>query len=658
MPYTLYKRDGTILTTIADGNIDVTTTSLSLPGPNYVGYGDDLNENLIYLLESFASPTSPLVSQSLQGQLWFNKTTQALNVFTANGYQPVSGVTVSGTQPLTAKTGDSWYNTVTGQSYMFDGSTWNLIGPNYTKAQGISGAIPLTTGDTAIVGATHNVLKLQFGSSLMAMISADPTFNPDPPITGFPSINPGLTFNNTIANPTIAANIVGYVSGGVTGLVVGDVVGNVTGNVVAATLAGNLTGNVVAVTLSGALTGNTTSISSVATNFSSANAQITGGRITGLTQTSATTGQATNFSSSNVLITGGSATGLSALGATQATLTTGSATTLVATNFSSANAQITSGNVTGATRVRGTTGYFTNLSVANLVIEGGSTTNASGAFITLTSQNFSSANAVITGGSAINLVGFSSTVGSIDTLTVGTSLVTNGGNIRNTQIWNAQITNANLISPIATTPVTSDRSTKLATTAFVHNVVPTGAIIMWGGLVASIPAGWQLCDGSNGTPDLRDRFIVGAGSTYSPGATGGANSVTLATNQMPSHTHSVSVSGDTNSAGGHTHIATVSDAGHNHVMPGDDQLSFANGIGGWTAASVAGFTYDSVSTGGGGGRLWLTTRSSTGVGVTNASAPGHVHNVSLSGTSGSAGGTTAVDIRPRYYALCYIQKTY
>lgn len=77
---------------------------------------------------------------------------------------------------------------------------------------------------------------------------------------------------------------------------------------------------------------------------------------------------------------------------------------------------------------------------------------------------------------------------------------------------------------------------------------PAGGIIMWSGTVASIPAGWALCNGANGTPDLRSKFVVGAGSTYSPGATGGQASVTptitvdnhtLTTAQMPSHAHNV-----------------------------------------------------------------------------------------------------------------------
>ena len=67
--------------------------------------------------------------------------------------------------------------------------------------------------------------------------------------------------------------------------------------------------------------------------------------------------------------------------------------------------------------------------------------------------------------------------------------------------------------------------------------IPSGVIVMWGGEVDKIPSGWVLCDGGNGTPNLRDRFIVGAGAGYKVGTTGGEKEVTLSIDQMPSHTH-------------------------------------------------------------------------------------------------------------------------
>jgi hypothetical protein len=56
------------------------------------------------------------------------------------------------------------------------------------------------------------------------------------------------------------------------------------------------------------------------------------------------------------------------------------------------------------------------------------------------------------------------------------------------------------------------------------SAVPAGGIIMWSGSIGSIPSGYYICDGSNGTPDLRDRFVVGAGTSYAVGNTGGFTS--------------------------------------------------------------------------------------------------------------------------------------
>lgn len=91
------------------------------------------------------------------------------------------------------------------------------------------------------------------------------------------------------------------------------------------------------------------------------------------------------------------------------------------------------------------------------------------------------------------------------------------------------------------------------------HLVPNGAIVMWSGTVANIPNDWALCDGTNGTPDLRGLFIVGAGGAYTPGDTGGVDSVTLATSQIPSHTHTAT----SGSAGGHTHTMGAA-GGHDH----------------------------------------------------------------------------------------------
>ena len=103
----------------------------------------------------------------------------------------------------------------------------------------------------------------------------------------------------------------------------------------------------------------------------------------------------------------------------------------------------------------------------------------------------------------------------------------------------------------------------------------TGMIIMWSGAISNIPSGWVLCDGNNNTPNLRDKFIVGAGNNYAVAATGGEDSVTLTTAQIPSHTHSIQ-------------IRTGVD---------DNNFSFNNGFS--SDRNDSGGTFNSNSTGGG-----------------------------------------------------------
>lgn len=75
------------------------------------------------------------------------------------------------------------------------------------------------------------------------------------------------------------------------------------------------------------------------------------------------------------------------------------------------------------------------------------------------------------------------------------------------------------------------------------SLVPAGAIMMWFGSTESVPAGWALCNGANGTPDLRGRFPVGAGTDYTLGQTGGEAKHTLTASETPSHAHSLTVPG-------------------------------------------------------------------------------------------------------------------
>lgn len=67
--------------------------------------------------------------------------------------------------------------------------------------------------------------------------------------------------------------------------------------------------------------------------------------------------------------------------------------------------------------------------------------------------------------------------------------------------------------------------------------VPVGTIVIWSGTASNIPSGWALCNGQNGTPDLRGRFVLGGGGTHTVGSTGGEETHTLTIAEMPEHSH-------------------------------------------------------------------------------------------------------------------------
>ena len=150
--------------------------------------------------------------------------------------------------------------------------------------------------------------------------------------------------------------------------------------------------------------------------------------------------------------------------------------------------------------------------------------------------------------------------------------------------------------------------------------VPSGTITMWSGLLANIPTGWVLCDGNNGTPNLIAKFVRSINtSATEAGSTGGADSVTLSTNQMPSHNHSFSGSS-------HSHgLSGTTNARSEHI----------NGSGTW------GDSRSSPS-----GSWWYT-------GTLSGSTTG----ASAGGTVGSSGSGTSHENRPAYYELAYIMKT-
>ena len=171
-----------------------TTTSIKLPGRNSTGYGAAIAEDLLHILENFASPTEP--TNAVEGQLWYNNSAEQLLIFDSTNWISASGLKKSATEPDTtsALTGDLWADTNNQQLYLFTGSNWILVGPSFSQG--------LTTGATPsiIIGqdnAEYTVIEIQVNANIVAIISFD-TFTPKATITGFSGqqIRPGINLAN------------------------------------------------------------------------------------------------------------------------------------------------------------------------------------------------------------------------------------------------------------------------------------------------------------------------------------------------------------------------------------------------------------------------------------------------------------------------------
>jgi len=264
MAYTINLTNGTIFATIADGTIN-TSSSMTLVGKNYAGYGQFLDDNFIHLLENGSNSTAP--AAPLTGQLWWDSTNSLLKVYNGSTFKTISAATASATAPASNVTGDLWYDTTNQQVKVYTGSAFLVVGPAYTSASGTAGAIPETINDNT--ATPHFVTSMYVNNVRVAIYSNDATFTAAAPVsTLFPTVYKGVTMSNatgtnmsgnlvgggnvviTAAGSNVVAtftgtgaNITGYttVSGNVTGgniLTVGQV--SATGNVTGANFIGNV----------------------------------------------------------------------------------------------------------------------------------------------------------------------------------------------------------------------------------------------------------------------------------------------------------------------------------------------------------------------------------------------------------------------------------
>ena len=189
MAYVINLTDGTTFATISDGTVN-TSSSMTLVGKNYAGYGEFLDENFIHLLENGSNTTAP--AAPLTGQLWWDKSTNLLKVYNGTIFKTISAATSSSTTPASNVQGDLWYDTVNQQLKVYTGAAFIVVGPAFSSSQGTTGAIPETINDSS--ASPHFITSLYVNDVRVAIVSKDAQFQPAAPTnTSFPNIFAGIT---------------------------------------------------------------------------------------------------------------------------------------------------------------------------------------------------------------------------------------------------------------------------------------------------------------------------------------------------------------------------------------------------------------------------------------------------------------------------------
>ena len=548
MSYIINKRDGTQITTVLEGTTDTTATSLTLVGQNYIGWGEIFQENLVHLMENFAR--SALPANALVGQLWFDTTAKRLNVLVEEDlWRPLVTSVVNTLPPASPNVGDFWYDTIRRQVRIWDSTKWQIVGPVYTATQGPTGANAISIADS--LNTPRHVVSLESRGATFAIFNPYTEFLTLADVPGFGNTIPrGFSFRSNISSDVLFHG-----------------------------------------TVENSMT------------------------LQGIAPDVFLRGDQDDFTTGNLSIMNDGGVWLGSNSEARITVNPVTNNVVFALSTEDTNFRLT-GTSDGGEKVL----LQSNVQSGMLTVYD-DPVNAMG----ISTKNYTDNN--IAQAESRQDTNLRSNVASINNnlgiLTTELNRVNNYAVNSITQLNSDVALKAAIASPTLTgvpaapTAAAGTNTTQLATTAFVKTAVdaavaqippgiPTGGIILWSGSVGAIPAGWALCNGTNGTPDLRSRFVIGAGSAYNVAATGGsANTVVV------SHTHS------------------VTDPGHAHTVT--------------QGATVSGTTP----------RQRIRVLSDTA--TTGVSDP---TNTNTTGITVNSAGQSGIDANlPPYYALAYIMKT-
>ena len=482
MAYTINLTDGAVFATVNDGTVN-TSSSVTLVGKNYAGYGEFLDENFIQMLENFAKTTAP--AAPLTGQLWFNKTNNLLNVYNGTTFKTLSVTTASTTAPSSNVQGDLWYDTTNQQLNVYTGAAFLVVGPAYTSASGTAGAIPETVNDS---GATpHFVTSIYVNNTRVAIYNDGATFTAAAPTaTLFPTVFKGVTMSNS-SGTNMSGNLIGS--------------GNVTVTTNTSTVLATFTGTGANIAGYTSASGNVTGGNIITAGLISATGNITGGNILGGANVNATL-----FTGTTVSVTG-NITGGNILGGANVNATTHTGTT------ASLSGNVTGGNILTAGLISATGNVSGNFFLGNGSQLTGISAAASAAQIENGTSNIKFSGS---GGSATINIGGTSNVIVVDTTTIY-------ANVANVQSITKNSANAvgNIGSTINYFNQTFTDRVNANTISAAGNI--TGNYILGNG---SALTGIDATSIQNGTSNVR---VVSSGGNVTVGVGGTANVAVFST---------------------------------------------------------------------------------------------------------------------------------
>ena len=504
MSYIVNKTDGNIAAVVDDGTLN-TTTSLDLLGRGYNDYGDVVAQNLVALMENFSSPLAP--RNPILGQLWYKKDDGKLRIFDGNKFTTVNNVSVaSATSPINPAIGDLWFDSSKKQLFFYRSPNWQLVGPAYNSSQSRSELVVEDFNDTA--GVPHSVVVIYSLNKPAIVINNGVTFTTT--IPGFETVYTGLN----VASQYLVANSV------------------INGTTIFSMQAGGLTALADATYMHANSNTSTIGTLHVLNNGGISIGPSNDISISTLVASPYTVGSSLSVNTNKTFAISGFGGG--------------------SIFFDNASPDITIPNIDGNFNVNGLMFANQDLYVAGDITLGEGHTGG-GAYINSQDQTLTF---YINGSNPIISANDTGILLNAET-TVNNNVNVNFGNI---SVTSGQVSLREFFPPTGPFPSgyyspawptsTSHAVTKQYADSLVQqNTMPIGSIMMWYGAVNAVPAGWRICDGTGGTPDLRDKFIMGAGNTAVGGTTGGVN--TMSVSSSP--------------GGGHVHLGTTDEGGvHNH----------------------------------------------------------------------------------------------